>query len=75
MATLGGVSNTLLSHQSKNKNQGAKINNQMIGSNPDIVSVFSFYSNKVITTGEGGVITTSNRKIAEKLKVFFKRKN
>ena len=50
---------------------GAKINNQMIGSNPDIVSVFSFYSNKVITTGEGGVITTSNRKIAEKLKVLI----
>ena len=50
---------------------GAKINNQMIGSNPDIVSVFSFYSNKVITTGEGGVITTCNRKIAEKLKVLI----
>ncbi len=50
---------------------GAKINNEMIGSNKKTISVFSFYSNKIITTGEGGVITTSNKKIANKLRTLI----
>jgi dTDP-4-amino-4,6-dideoxygalactose transaminase len=50
---------------------GAKINNKMVGSNTKTVSVFSFYSNKIITTGEGGVITTSNKKIANKLRALI----
>ena len=50
---------------------GAKINNKMVGSSTKTVSVFSFYSNKIITTGEGGVITTSNKKIANKLRTLI----
>ena len=37
----------------------------MCGSFGD-VSTFSFYANKHITTGEGGMIVTDNKKIAEK---------
>lgn len=32
------------------------------------LSTFSFYTNKHITTGEGGMILTNNKKLAEKLK-------
>lgn len=38
---------------------GAKYNNRMIGSIGDI-GCFSFYSNKIITTGEGGMLVTDN---------------
>ena len=31
---------------------------------------FSFYANKIITTGEGGMITTNDPKLAEKLKLL-----
>ena len=33
---------------------GSKIKNKMTGSSKYAVSVFSFYANKIITTGEGG---------------------
>lgn len=42
---------------------GAKYKNKMTGSMGD-VGCFSFYANKVITTGEGGMITTNNDKLA-----------
>jgi len=48
---------------------GSKIKNRMVGTFGDI-AVFSFASNKVITTGEGGAITTNSRKIYEKLKLI-----
>ena len=32
------------------------------------ISIFSFYANKHITTGEGGAIFTNNKKIYEKVK-------
>lgn len=31
---------------------------------------FSFYANKIITTGEGGMVVTSNKKIAEKARLL-----
>jgi len=31
----------------------------------DLASCYSFYANKVITTGEGGMITTNNKKFAD----------
>ena len=31
---------------------------------------FSFHPRKSITTGEGGMITTNNKKLAEKIKVL-----
>jgi len=46
---------------------GLKYKNKECGSFGDI-STFSFYANKHITTGEGGMIVTDDRKIAEKCK-------
>ena len=34
------------------------------------ITVFSFQAVKVITTGEGGAVTTNNKKLYEKLKIF-----
>lgn len=46
---------------------GAKYNNKIVGSFGD-VGCFSFYSNKIITTGEGGMIVTDNKDIYERAK-------
>ena len=43
--------------------------NKKIGNFGD-TGCFSFYSNKNITTGEGGMIITNNKKLTEKLKVL-----
>ncbi len=48
---------------------GAKINKQNVGTFGDL-SVFSFAGNKILTTGEGGAITTNSKKIYEKLKLI-----
>jgi len=45
---------------------GQKIYKKNCGSFGDI-STFSFYANKQITTGEGGMITTNNKKIYQKM--------
>lgn len=47
---------------------GAKINSKKIGSFNNSVSVFSLYANKIITTGEGGLISTSNNKLADRIR-------
>ena len=44
---------------------GQKYNNKLCGSYGD-VSTFSFYANKHITTGEGGMILTNNKNIFDK---------
>ena len=44
---------------------GSYYNNKHVGSFGD-VSIFSFYGNKTITTGEGGMIVTNNKKIAKR---------
>jgi perosamine synthetase len=44
---------------------GLKFDNQPCGSFGDI-SIFSFYPNKLITTGEGGMLVTNNRELATK---------
>jgi UDP-4-amino-4,6-dideoxy-N-acetyl-beta-L-altrosamine transaminase len=41
---------------------GSKYKNKNIGSNKNIISVFSFHPVKMITTGEGGSAHTSNKK-------------
>jgi UDP-4-amino-4,6-dideoxy-N-acetyl-beta-L-altrosamine transaminase len=47
---------------------GSSYNNIKIGSNKHSdMTVFSFQAVKVITTGEGGAVTTNNKKIFEKL--------
>lgn len=45
---------------------GSEVNGKKVGSLSD-VGVFSFYGNKIMTTGEGGMITTSNREIFNKI--------
>ena len=46
---------------------GLKYKNKYCGSFGDI-STFSFYANKQLTTGEGGMISTSNLKFYNKIK-------
>lgn len=48
---------------------GADFNNKKVGSFGD-ASAFSFYPTKNMTTSEGGMITTNNKEIAEKAKIF-----
>ncbi len=44
---------------------GAEYRGKRVGSIGDI-GCFSFYGNKIITTGEGGMLVTSNKRIKEK---------
>lgn len=46
---------------------GSKYKQKRIGSHSDLVC-FSFHPRKVITTGEGGMITTNNKEYNERLK-------
>ena len=45
---------------------GTKVENKMVGSYGDI-SCYSFYANKIITTGEGGMCSSDNKKIIDKI--------
>ena len=46
---------------------GADINGKKVGGLGD-AGVFSLYGNKIITSGEGGIITTNNHALFEKMK-------
>ena len=48
---------------------GATCDGKMVGSFGEL-SCFSFYANKIITTGEGGMTLTSSQKFADKMKVL-----
>ena len=48
---------------------GATYQNKMVGSF-GIAGCYSFYANKVISSGEGGIITTNDKKFYEKLKLY-----
>lgn len=48
---------------------GAEVNGKLVGSIGD-VGTFSFFGNKIISTGEGGMITTNNKELAEKMKLL-----
>lgn len=48
---------------------GAEYKGRKIGSLGDI-ACFSFYGNKIITTGEGGMLTTNNEEIARKARII-----
>ena len=48
---------------------GAEYKGEKVGSFGDI-SCFSFYGNKIITTGEGGMCLTNNEELAEKMKIL-----
>jgi len=51
------------------ESHGATFRDRKTGSFGDM-GCFSFYANKIITTGEGGMITTNDAKLAEKLKLL-----
>ena len=58
-------------------NLGTKIGKKFVGQLADI-SCFSFHPRKIITTGEGGMITTNNNKMYQKMlsfKTFGKKDN
>ena len=48
---------------------GAECKGKKVGSFGDI-SCFSFYGNKIITTGEGGMCLTNNEELAEKMRIL-----
>ena len=48
---------------------GAKVGNDMVGAFGD-AAMFSFCQNKVISTGEGGMIVTDNKELYKKLKLL-----
>jgi len=48
---------------------GAKIHDRLVGTFGD-AAMFSFCQNKVITAGEGGIIVTDSKHIAEKLRLI-----
>ena len=48
---------------------GAEYKGKKVGSFGDI-SCFSFYGNKIITTGEGGICLTNNEELAEKMRIL-----
>jgi dTDP-4-amino-4,6-dideoxygalactose transaminase len=47
----------------------SRLNGRMIGSFGD-VTCFSFYANKTITTGEGGMLTTNDENIYKRVKIM-----
>ncbi len=51
------------------ESHGALCRQRKTGSFGDL-GCFSFYANKIITTGEGGMIVTSNSDLAEKMKLL-----
>lgn len=48
---------------------GAKVRGRMVGSFGHM-SCYSFYANKIITTGEGGMVVTNDDVLAEKLRLW-----
>jgi perosamine synthetase len=48
---------------------GAEYKGKKVGSIGDL-AIFSFFGNKIITTGEGGMIVTNNRKLADKIRLL-----
>ena len=48
---------------------GASVNEKMVGTWGDI-GVFSFYGNKILTTGEGGAIFVKEKKYADRIKLL-----
>ena len=50
---------------------GSSVNKKKIGSYNNIITVFSFYANKIITSGEGGAITLNNNNLAKKIRTII----
>jgi perosamine synthetase len=48
---------------------GAEVRGRRVGGFGDM-GCFSFYANKILTTGEGGMVTTSDDRLAERLRLL-----
>jgi perosamine synthetase len=48
---------------------GAEVNGRKVGS-MGTCATFSFFGNKIVTTGEGGMVTTNDAALAAKLRLF-----
>jgi len=48
---------------------GASYNGRKVGSFGDI-GCFSFYGNKIITTGEGGMCVTQSKDLSDKMRIL-----
>jgi len=48
---------------------GAAVKGQFVGTLGDCAT-FSFFGNKIITTGEGGMVTTNDDELAERLRIY-----
>lgn len=48
---------------------GAEYDGEQVGSIGD-VGCFSFYGNKILTTGQGGMITTDDQEIADQIRLY-----
>lgn len=51
------------------ESHGALYRNRTVGSLGD-VATFSFFGNKIITTGEGGMLTTDNPELNQRIRLF-----
>ena len=61
--------NNLIVIEDASEAQGAKYKEKMIGTLGD-AAVFSFFGNKIITTGEGGMIVTDSKSVADKCRIL-----
>jgi dTDP-4-amino-4,6-dideoxygalactose transaminase len=50
---------------------GAEYKRNKIGSFNNSISIFSLYANKIITTAEGGLISTNNNQLAKKIRTLI----
>jgi perosamine synthetase len=48
---------------------GAKLDGKVVGSHGTI-GTFSFYGNKILTCGEGGIVTTDDDRLAQRLRLY-----
>ncbi len=48
---------------------GAKYKNKNVG-NIGHIGTFSFFGNKIITTGEGGMVVTNDKRLADKMRIL-----
>ena len=62
-------SNNLLVIEDAAEGHGAEYKGRKVGGIGDI-GCFSFYANKIITTGEGGMLVTNNKEFAKKTKML-----
>lgn len=70
-ANMPAINNIALKHdlfviEDAAEAHGAMINGKKVGTFGDC-AIFSFYGNKIITTGEGGMITTNNQALYERM--------